>query len=181
MNKTIKFPFSLVWLYLWNTKGEWGIMDSPCLSVWPTVTRVTNRPTDVPSIYPSIHQSIHFSIWILPDRLTGQLTFRPSILRCFFNSWRTHEKNSLKFSMLIYADHLQNWLDRSNGLLIFLNFGAILTWWNGSVWGFQLLSRYWRKHRRNRMKFSMLMYSEIVCPFSKCLVKSLKISWHLED
>ena len=31
-------------------------------------------------------------------------------------SWRTHEGNSLKYCMLIYLDHLQNWLVYGHGL-----------------------------------------------------------------
>ena len=33
---------------------------------------------------------------------------------------RMHGRNSLKFGILIYADHLRNWLDCGHGLLIFL-------------------------------------------------------------
>ena len=34
---------------------------------------------------------------------------------------RTYERNDLKFGMLMYHDHLQNWLDFCPGLLILLN------------------------------------------------------------
>ena len=36
-------------------------------------------------------------------------------------SWRMHSGNGLKFCMLMYLDHLQNWLVYGHGLLIFLN------------------------------------------------------------
>ena len=34
-------------------------------------------------------------------------------------SWRTHGENGLKYAMLLYPDHLQNWLDYGYGLVIF--------------------------------------------------------------
>ena len=34
-------------------------------------------------------------------------------------SWRTHGGNGLKYCMLLYPDHLQNWLDYGYGLVIF--------------------------------------------------------------
>ena len=41
-------------------------------------------------------------------------------------SWRTHWGNGLKYGVLLYPDHLQNWLDYGYGLVIYSNFGAIL-------------------------------------------------------
>ena len=46
---------------------------------------------------------------------------------------RTHGRSWLKFGMLIYPDHLQNWLDFVHGLLIFLIFscplcGSVRVW-----------------------------------------------------
>ena len=58
--------------------------------------------------------------------------------------------------MLMYLDHLQNWLDYGHGLLIFFNFGIILTYWNGSNLGFPGISK--RTHGGNGLKFYMLMY-----------------------
>ena len=34
-------------------------------------------------------------------------------------SWRTHGGNGLKYGMLLYPDHLQNWLDYGYSLVIF--------------------------------------------------------------
>ena len=39
------------------------------------------------------------------------------VSRIFF---RTHERNCLKFDMLMYPDHLWNWLHLGHGLLLFL-------------------------------------------------------------
>ena len=41
--------------------------------------------------------------------------------------WRMHGRNSLKFCMLMYPDHLQNWLDFGHSLLIFLILAPVLT------------------------------------------------------
>ena len=35
-------------------------------------------------------------------------------------SWRMHGGNGLKYGMLLYPDHIQNWLDYGYGLVIFL-------------------------------------------------------------
>ena len=37
-------------------------------------------------------------------------------------SWRRNGRKSLKFCMLMYPDHLQNWLDFGHGSLIFMSF-----------------------------------------------------------
>ena len=52
-------------------------------------------------------------------------------------SWRTHWGNGLKFCMLMYPDHLQNWLHYGYSLWIFLI--LVLFWLSetGQIWGFQ--------------------------------------------
>ena len=54
-------------------------------------------------------------------------------------SRRMHWGNSLKFCMLMYPDHLQNWLDFGQALLIFL---MVPIWLSetGHIWGLQGLS-----------------------------------------
>ena len=51
-------------------------------------------------------------------------------------SQRTHVGNGLKFCMLIYLDHLQNWLIYGHGLLIFLIFALFRLSEMGQIWGF---------------------------------------------
>ena len=55
-------------------------------------------------------------------------------------SWRTHGGNGLKFCMLMYLDHLQNWLVLGQGLLTFVILA--LFWLNetGQIWGFRAFS-----------------------------------------
>ena len=55
-------------------------------------------------------------------------------------SWRTYGGNGLKYSMLLYPDHLQNWLDYGYGLVIFLI--LVLFWLSetGQMWGFLAFS-----------------------------------------
>ena len=74
-------------------------------------------------------------------------------------SWRTHGGNGLKYRMLLYPDHLQNWLDYGYGLVIFFfNFGAILTQWKGSNLGFPGI--FWKTHWGSGLKFCMLIYPD---------------------
>ena len=55
-------------------------------------------------------------------------------------SWGTHGGNGLKYGMLLYPDHLQNWLDYGNGLVIFLILVLFLLSETGQIWGFQAFS-----------------------------------------
>ena len=58
----------------------------------------------------------------------------------------------LKFDKLIFTDHLQNWLDFGNGLLIFL----ILVPLKLS----EIDNIFLGTHGRNGLKFGMLMYTD---------------------
>ena len=73
-----------------------------------------NRFTACPSVRPSVR----------PERF-------PGICR------RMHGGISLKFYMLMYLDHLQNWLVYGHGLLIFLI--LVLFWLSetGQIWGYR--------------------------------------------
>ena len=108
------FP-NLLYIFMPPPLGAGGIMFSGCRSVHPSVqslkyplltctwVRWSTRPTVTvlrhvpPSVCPSVH----------PERF-------PGICR------RMHGENGLKFYMLMYLDHLQNWLVYGSGLLIFL-------------------------------------------------------------
>ena len=122
--------------------GAGGIMFSGCPSVRPSVrslkyplltctwVRWSTRPTVTvlrhvrPSVCPSVR----------PERF-------PGICR------RMHAGIGLKFDMLMYLNHLQNWFVYGHCVLIFLFF---------SNWGFPGISR--RMHRGNGLKFCTLMY-----------------------
>ena len=52
-------------------------------------------------------------------------------------SRRTHRRNGLKFYMLMYLDHLQNWLVYGHGLLIFLILALFWLSETDQIWGFQ--------------------------------------------
>ena len=51
-----------------------------------------------------------------------------------------HGGNGLKYGMLLYPDHIQNWLAYGYGLVIFLI--LVLFWLSetGQIWGFQAFS-----------------------------------------
>ena len=66
------------------------------------------------SVCPSIHPLVQLTITQMTHHLPILASVHPSI----HPSWevsgiflRMYERNGLKFSMLMYADHLQNWLD----------------------------------------------------------------------
>ena len=99
---------------------------------WSTRPTVTVLRHVRPSVCPSVH----------PDRF-------PGICR------RTHGGNSLKFYMLMYLDHPQNWLVYGHGLLIFL----ILTlFWLSERVKFGVSGHFPETHGGNGLKFCMLMY-----------------------
>ena len=49
----------------------------------------------------------------------------------------THGGNGLKFHMLMYLDHLQNWLVYGHGLFIFLILALFWLSETGQIWGFR--------------------------------------------
>ena len=53
---------------------------------------------------------------------------------------RTHGGNGLKLYMLMYLDHLQNWLVYGHGLLIFLILALFWPSEKGQIWGFHAFS-----------------------------------------
>ena len=128
--------------------GAGGIMFSGRPSVRPSVRslkyplltctwiRWSTRPTVtvLQHVRPSVRPSV------LPERF-------PGICR------RMHGGIGLKFYMLMYLDHLQNWLVYGHSLLIF----RILALFWLSETG---ISR--RKHGGNGLKFCMLMYLDHV-------------------
>ena len=102
--------------------GTGGIMFSGCPSV---------HPSEAWNIFfPPVHWSVGPSdqFWPFCDmsvRLSVRLERCPGICR------RKHGGNDLKLCMLMYIDHLPNWLVYGHGLLIF--------WLSetGQIWGFR--------------------------------------------
>ena len=127
--------------------GAGGIMFSGCPSV---------RPSVCPSVRPK-PEIISFHLYMGPlvhpinrDRFAACPSVRPSVCpsvrpeRFPGICRRTHGGNGLKFRMLMYHGHLQNWLDYGHGLLIFLLLASL---WNGSNLRFPGISR--RMHGGN--------------------------------
>ena len=54
---------------------------------------------------------------------------------------RAHGGNGMKYFMLMYLDHLQNWLDNGHGLLIYLPMAPIWLCKTCQIWGFRVFSR----------------------------------------
>ena len=120
--------------------GAGGIMFSGCPSVRPSVrpSEAWNTlfwpvhgsvgPHDQPlpfygmSVRPSVRPSVCPSV--RPERF-------PGICR------RMHGGISLKFYMLMYLDHLQNWLVYGHGLLVFLILAQFWLSETGQIWGFR--------------------------------------------
>ena len=121
--------------------GAWGIMFSGCPSV---------RPSVCPYVRPSIRpkpEITSFDLYMVHptnrDRFTAcpsvRLSVRPSVCPERFPGicQRTHGGDGLKFYMLMYLDHFQNWLVYGHGLLIFIILA--LFWLNEmcQIWGFR--------------------------------------------
>ena len=84
-------------------------------SIRPTVTLLQH-------VHPSACPSVH------PERFLGICQ-------------RTHGCNGLKFCMLMYLGHLQNWLDYGHGLLILLLLVPRRLSEMGQIWGFRVFSQ----------------------------------------
>ena len=112
--------------------GAGGIMFSGCPSVRP-------KP-EIPSfdLYmgPLVHPTNR-------DCFTACPSVRPSVCPSVRPEWfpdicrRTHEGNGQKFHMLMYLDHLQNWLVYGHGLLIFLILALFWLSETVQIWGFR--------------------------------------------
>ena len=84
---------------------------------------------------------VHWSIWATVTVFRSVCLDRfPSI------SHRTYVRNGLKFCMLVYPDHLQNWLDLGHSLLIFLHLASpsLVKWVKFGVSG-PFLKNAWRE------------------------------------
>ena len=130
-----KFLLPIVVIFMPPPLGTGGIMFSGCPSVRPKpeipsfhlcmglfVYR-TNRDrfAACPSVRPPIHPSVRLERF-------------PGICR------RTHGVNGLKFCMLMYLDHLQNWLVYGHNLLIFLLLVPVWLAETGQISGFRAFS-----------------------------------------
>ena len=111
--------------------GTGGSMFSGCPSV---------RPSEA---WNTLFQPVHGSVGP-PDQawpfcgMSVRLSVRPSgevSGHLPENAWR--EWHGLKFHMLMYLDHLQNWLDYIHSLLIFLRLTPLWLSETGQIWGFQ--------------------------------------------
>ena len=76
--------------------------------------------------------------------------------------------NGQKFDMLVYTDHLQNWLYFGHHLLIFLNLVAFGE--TGKIWDFWLL-------KNTREEWPEIWYADVSCPPSE-LIRFL--SWSVD-
>ena len=84
-----------------------------------------NRFMACPSVHPSVRPCARLSVRL--ERFQG-------ICR------RMHGGIGLKFYMLMYLDHLQNWLVYGYGLLIFLILALFWLSETGRIWGFWAFS-----------------------------------------
>ena len=62
--------------------------------------------------------------------------------------------------MLLYPDHLPNWLDYGYGVVIFFNFGAILT---GQIWDFLAFSE------KPLRKWPEILHADVSWPLSELI------------
>ena len=78
--------------------------------------------------------------WSILSTVTVLRHVRPSVRPERFPGIcrRTHGRNGLKFYMLMYRDHPQNWLDYGQGLLIFFRLTPLWLSETGQIWCFQV-------------------------------------------
>ena len=109
--------------------GAGGSMFSGCASVRPSEARNTFFPSVHGSVGPSDQPWPFYGMSVRPSvRPSREVSgYLPE------NAWR----DFLKFCMLMYLDHLQNWLDCGHGLLIFLLLAPLWLSETGQIWGFR--------------------------------------------
>ena len=93
-------------LQLFCQTGQKSLASSPPVQLWQGACCGVHEPGERGRLFTYMYT-------ILTQWNSSNLGF-PGI------SWRTHGGNSLKYDMLLYPDHLQNWLDYGYGLVIFL-------------------------------------------------------------
>ena len=116
--------------------GAGGIMLSVRPSVCPSV-----RPSEA---WNNLFSPVHGSVgpFDQPWPFCG-MSVRPSVCpsvrpeRFPGNCRRTRGGIGLKFCMMMYLGHLQNWLDYGQGLLIFLLLASLWLSEMGQTWGFR--------------------------------------------
>ena len=119
-----------------------------CLSLCPSV-RPSGRTERFPGMHGGIAQKFYMLMYL--DHLQNWLVYGYGlliflILALFWLSetgqiWgcraRTHGGNGLKFCMLMYLDHLQNWWVLGYGLLTFVILALFWLSETGQIWGFR--------------------------------------------
>ena len=124
------------WIFMPPSLGARGIMFSGCPSIYLSISL---------SLHPSKAQNTLFSTctWVCRsihptnrDHFVTYLSVRPSgDFQAF--AGECIEGMALKFCMLIYLGHLQNWLDYGHSLLIFLLLVPLWLSEMGQIWGFR--------------------------------------------
>ena len=123
--------------FRWSNKWNWyssGLIAS--ILVWHTCASalsgwVLYRQLELTELtHPDLHYVV--GLFILKD---VRLSVRPE--RFLGICPRTHRGNGLKFYMLMYLDHLQNWLVYGHSLFIFLILALFWLSEAGQIWGFR--------------------------------------------
>ena len=127
-----KYPLSTCTWVRWSIRPTVTVLRHICPSVRPErfpgnaealcfrVVRLSVRPSVQSPKYPL--STCTWVRWSIRPTVTVLRHICPSVRPERFPGicQRTHGGNGLKFCMLMYRDHLQNWLDYGHGLSIFL-------------------------------------------------------------
>ena len=137
-----------MWVHIWSTAkhieaaAKWlpfcrrhFQMHLLCLRLY--VFRLSVRPSirpkpEIPSFDLYMGPLVHPTN---PNRFTACPSVRPERFPGICQ--RTHGGNGPKFYMLMYLDHLQNWLVCGHGLLIFVILALFWLSETGQIWGFR--------------------------------------------
>ena len=116
--------------------GARGIMFSGCPYVRPSVRPKPEIPSFDLYMGPLVHPANRNRFTACPSvRLSVRPSVRPERFPGICRG--THGRNGLKFYMLMYLDHLQNWLVYGRGVLIFIILAQFWLSETGQIWGFR--------------------------------------------
>ena len=127
------------------------------------------------SVHPSVRPSVRSPKYLLSTCTWVRWSIRPTVtvLRHVRSSVRPerfpgicrrpHGGNGLIFYMLMYRDHLQNWLDYGHGLWIFLFLAPLWLSETGQIWGF------WAFLRERMEGMAEIVHADVFWPTSELI------------
>ena len=124
----------LILFWLSETGQIWGFQAYQCSKLLPVHQPEADNFGGGPGTFLKLFFNFMFMIW---DSRQQDWQLFWSSFEHWGISWRMHGGNGLKFCMLMYLDHLQNWLVLGHGLLSFVILALFWLSETGQIWGFR--------------------------------------------